>query len=304
MTANDSFDKVTTLPDLGSCHWISWDSSFVQTKIPDPTRMFSFLVCFIMFFRFLQGVQWNVLALVEGFFLNTYVLVFLGAAVGTAYMGLIHSQGNGNNAIENKKRQGVRSPLFSTWNSMPVYDRWAAEWYWWNAWLYHGVMDGAAGSLQGVPVVVSQYHILDRRFITHHCVPWTVGLIELIIMQPLCLCLVYAILTKSPFRFPLECIVTTLHMFGALVFVWAEIYEGQLNIPANDPVGVEGNRFGNVKLFDHDHLVYYWFGFWFCNHIWIWVPLYRLERAVLECVRALRIASSKAMPANESNKND
>ena len=275
--------NVAPLPPLGSCNWIPWDSEFIQKKMPDPTRMFSFLVCTIMFFRFLEGSQWDYLALITGFFINPFVLVFLATATATFYIGLKDS---GKNA---------KMSLAGAWQSLPTFDRWTAEWYWWNAWLYHGVMDGASGTLQAVPVIVSQYQILDKRFSTHHSVPWIVGLIEILIMQPICLWTMYAVLTKSPYRFPLEIIATTLHMFGALVFVFAEVYEGQLNVPALDPIGIEGDRFGNVKLTSVYQFVYYWFGFWFCNFVWIWVPLYRLQRAIQECVRSFEMAHAKKL---------
>ena len=270
---------------LGSCWWISWDSDFIRHKMYDPTRLFSFLVFFVMFFRFLQGTDWDFAALMQGFFLNRYVVSFFLTACGVLYMGLTKLADT---------TPGTKKSLYQTFRSLPIYDQWAAEWYWWNAWLYHGVMDGAAGTLQAVPVVLSQYRVLDQRFSNHHSVPWTVGLIEILIMQPLSLLTLYTILTKSPYRFPLECIVTTLHMMGAILFVFAEVYEGQLNVPALDPIGVPGNRWANIKPFSEYQFVYYWFGFWFCNFLWIWVPLYRLERAVQECARAFaNTASSK-----------
>ena len=238
-----------------------------------------------MFFRFLQSHEWDIQQLVTGFFLNPYVIVFFAASVVTAYIGLKN--------LSNKTGDG-NSSLLSAWKSLPIYDQWAAEWYWWNAWLYHGIMDGASGTLQAIPVVVSQYKVLDHRFATHHSVPWVVGLVEILFHQPVCLLTLYAVLVKSPYRFPLEIITAILHMFGAFVFVFAEVYEGQFNVPALDPVGIPGNRFGNVKWLSHYQFVYYWFGFWFCNFVWIWVPLYRLQRAVQECARSLEMVSKPA----------
>jgi hypothetical protein len=165
----------------------------------------------------------------------------------------------------------------------------AAEWYWWNAWLYHTVMDGLSGSFHRVPVVVQQYLVLDKRFGTHHVVPWIIGAAEIAIMAPLCFCTIRAILDgdRSGARWPLELVTSAFQLFGMIVFVGAEVYEGQLNVPALDPVGtVAGGRWANVKLFDLYHLTYYWFGFWFCNLVWGWVPLYRMGRALQECSKA------------------
>eukprot|EP00527_Entomoneis_sp_CCMP2396_P001991 CAMPEP_0198137820 /NCGR_PEP_ID=MMETSP1443-20131203/1283_1 /TAXON_ID=186043 /ORGANISM="Entomoneis sp., Strain CCMP2396" /LENGTH=300 /DNA_ID=CAMNT_0043799379 /DNA_START=100 /DNA_END=1002 /DNA_ORIENTATION=- len=286
MAASNSKSNVSTAAALGSCHWIDWESDFILSRMYDPTRLFSFLVCFIMFLRFLQGHEWNLEALVMGFFLNPYVILFFVTACGVTYNGLVRL--NERPKTDQSSSSSSLSNIYYKFRSLPIYDQWAAEWYWWNAWLYHGVMDGAAGTLQAVPVVVSQYHILDKRFCNHHSVPWTIGLIEILIMQPLSLWTMYAILTKSSYRFPLECVITTLHMMGAVLFVFAEVYEGQLNVPALDPVGAPGNRWANIQLFNEYQLIYYWFGFWFCNFIWIWVPLYRLQRAVLECARAFQ----------------
>ncbi|KAL7557294.1 hypothetical protein ACA910_016255 [Epithemia clementina (nom. ined.)] len=286
----DSSTNHDVLPPLGSCNWIPWDSEFIQKKLPDPTRLFSFLVCGVMFFRFLEASDCDFEALFTGFVINPYVLIFLAIATLTLYLGLVTA------AKETASTTTTKSPspsLWEAWQSLPVFDRWAAEWYWWNAWLYHGVMDGASGTLQAVPVVVSQYQVLDRRFSTHHSVPWIVGLVEIIFHQSVCLWTLYAVVTKSPYRFPLEIITAILHMFGAVVFVFAEVYEGQFNVPALDPVGIPGNRFGNIKWTSSYQFVYYWFGFWFCNFVWIWVPLYRLQRAVQECVRSFEISQQQ-----------
>ena len=76
---------------------------------------------------------------------------------------------------------------------------------------------------------------------------------------------------------------------GMIVFVVSELYEGQVHIPSLDPVGREGNMWANLQWWDSYHLVYYWFGFWFCNLVWGVVPYYRLHRAVCETVRAFAL---------------
>jgi hypothetical protein len=234
----------------GQCHWIDWDSDFIQKVLPDPTRIFSFLVIGIMIFRYLESHDWDVSLMMSGFLINPYVVISFAIACATLY---------------------VSWPAPNTTNTpLPIYDQWAVEWYWWNAWFYHMVMDGASGTFQLVPVVVHQYQVLDKRFSTHHPIPWTIGAVELFIMGPLCLAVVYCILKRHPARFPLELIVSSFQFMGMVLFIAAEVMEGQLNVPANDPVGVPGNRWANVK-FDIYHCTYYWFGFWFCNLIW-YVP--------------------------------
>ena len=266
----------TNQPDLGGCPWIPWKSSFIQNSMPDPTRLFSLLVIGIMNINFLISHEWDFSLVVSGFLLNPWVVGFFAFACATVWAG---------------QPSGKVAPL-------KVYDRWAAEWYWWNAWLYHATMDGAGGTFRLIPVVVQQYDVLDKRFVMGHAVPWTVGLVEILVMQPLCLATLFAILKRSPYRFPLELITSTFQLMGMILFVVAEVYEGQLNVPAQDPVGVEGNAWANVK-FNQYHLTYYWFGFWFCNIVWCYVPYYRILRAAQECARSLQqttggISSSKA----------
>lgn len=254
----------------GHCHWIDWTSSVTRT-IPDPTRLFSLLVIGIMLLKNYLAHQ-DLELIVMGFVLNPYVLAFFALAVATLYKAT-------KTTTTTTKATTASTPL-------PVYDLWAAEWYWWNAWLYHAVMDGGSGTFGLVPVVVQQYQVLDGRFTNHHVVPWTIGAIELFIMAPLSLACCYCIHTRNPLRFPLEIVTSTFHFMGMVLFVVAEVYEGQLNVPALDPVGIPGDRWANLT-FDVYHLTYYWFGFWFCNLIWAAVPYYRVVRAVQECADAI-----------------
>ena len=76
--------------------------------------------------------------------------------------------------------------------------------------------------------------------------------------------------------------LASVQVMGMIVFMGTELYEGQLNVPANDPVGVPGNAWANIK-FDHYHITYYWFAFWFANNVWSVVPTIRIVRAIQEC---------------------
>lgn len=232
----------------------------MYTTMPDPTQSFSLLVISIMMIRFLLAHEWEFSLLLSGFFLNPYVILsFVLAALVKWWF--------------------CSSALFQ---KLSVRDQWTAEWYWWNAWFYHMVLDGFAGSLHLVPVVLHQYQIMDKRFVTEHSVPWTVGMVELCFMGPMCLLVYWLIVQRHPLRFPMEILVASFQIMGMIVFVYAEIYEGQLNVPALDPVGQPGNRWANVK-FNQYHLTYYWFGFWFCNHVWLIIPGYRVARGLQAC---------------------
>jgi hypothetical protein len=247
---------------VAGCNWINWESTFLQKSMPDPIRMFSFLCLLIMSLRYMEANEWDLMLMIRGFYLNPYVLFFFLSACATVYVSY--------------DARGEHPPL-------RVYDRWVAEWYWWNAWLYHATMDGASGSFRLVPVVVQQYDLLDRRFTEGHVVPWVIGAVELFVMYPLCLVTLWTVLKRHPLRFPMEIVTSTFHIMGMIVFVVSEVYEGQTKIPALDPVGIPGDRWANLKFTDPYHLVYYWFGFWFCNLIWGFVPYYRITRAVDEC---------------------
>ena len=273
MCSNQKGINATTT--VGSCNWIPWESLWVQ-KLPDPTRVFSLLVIGIMVIRFLITTDWDFGLVLAGFFFNPYVVVFFSLACLVLYLGL--------------KNESAAQ--------LPIYDRWTAEWYWWNAWLYHMTMDGASGSFRAVPVVVQQYDQLDLRFPDRHVVPWGIGCIELFIMGPMSLWTLWAVLQRNPLRFPLELVTSTLQFFGMVLFVAAEVYEGQLNVPALDPVGVPGNPWANVKL-NLYHFTYYWFGFWFCNFIWFFIPLFRIHRALDEC--RLALATTVASPTKKSD---
>lgn len=230
-------------------------SSSWMDRCPDPTRVFSIIVVSIMLLRYLVSHEWNLSAIVSGFLINPYVVVFTATAVATVLL----------------------SP---TSRPLSTGERWTAEWYWWNSFLYHAIMDGATGSFGLIPVVLQQYKVLDRRFTTHHVVPWLVGCVELFVMFPCCLACVWAIRTRHALRYPLEILTSTMHVFGMIMFVAAEVYEGQLNVPALDPVGVPGDAWANVQFFSVYHLTYYWFGFWFCNLVWGVVPLMRIITAM------------------------
>jgi hypothetical protein len=114
---SSSSSKPSVVYTVAGCHWLPWQSPWMARRVvPDPTRVFSLLVIGIMLFRYLQSHHWDVSLVVQGFFLNPYVVAFFVSAVATVWVAYDKEH----------------------WARMPVYDKWAAEWYWWNAWLYHG----------------------------------------------------------------------------------------------------------------------------------------------------------------------
>lgn len=183
MTSSNGSSSKPRGETLGMMNDVQWDSAFIN-RMPDPTRMFSLLVLAIIHVRYLLAHEWDVTSLVFGFWLNPYVLFSYGLAVAV----------------------WVYSP---SQKDLPVYDRWAAEWYWWNSWFYHMVLDGFTGSWLLVPVSAHQYQMMDRRFITRHCAPYVVGLVELFFMGPVSLWVYRLIVRVSSVFFVCVCACRT-----------------------------------------------------------------------------------------------
>eukprot|EP00054_Salpingoeca_dolichothecata_P019712 m.122891 g.122891 ORF g.122891 m.122891 type:complete len:245 (+) comp23363_c0_seq1:81-815(+) len=149
----------------------------------------------------------------------------------------------------------------------------SANWYLMNGTVIHILMDGLVGVFGKVPLIYRQYLVLDRRFQTHDAVPVIAGATELFVMGPLCLLAYYAIYNQQPWRYPLELVIAIFQLFGTIFFAGAEIYNGCVNVPADYPVGAGGaGCFGEPKLEEY-YFTFYYFGFWFCNTIWIIVPI-------------------------------
>lgn len=282
--------------DLGWCNYIPWDSNFIRNVLPDPTRIFVIVCCSIMYLRYIQAHDYDYVLGLQNFIFNPYVMFYIASAQITYYFGAKHC----------KSSKSLSSSSSSSSVSVPTYEKWIIEWYYWNGCLFHAIMDGSSGSLRLVPVVVHQYDILDLRFPTHHTVPYIIGMIELVVMYPLCLMTMYFILvdTKHPYRFPLEILLSTLHITGMIVFVFTEVYDGQCNIPALDPVGTNCHTEDHTlqfKFLNLYHVTYYWFGFWFCNMIWGIVPIYRIVRSVQECHRAFVVAQTGQMDTTKTS---
>jgi cholestenol delta-isomerase len=118
---------------------------------------------------------------------------------------------------------------------------------------------GLCGAL---PPLRKQYEELDSRYRNKDPTVMLVSGVELFLMGPLCLLLVYAILKKKHYRHPLQILVCTLQLMGTIMFAGTEIYTGCHNIPTD---------FG--LTFTPDKLFYFWLLFVVANLVWIVVPL-------------------------------
>jgi hypothetical protein len=111
-------------------------------------------------------------------------------------------------------------------------------------------------------------------------------------MAPLCFFTYRAIKQGLPSRYPLEMLVSLMHAFGMAIFCAVEIYEGNKNVPAVDPIGTSEGRFANLK-FTENHITYWWFGFLFSESIWGVVPFLLGLRAFNAIVAAVKQQSQQ-----------
>jgi hypothetical protein len=134
----------------------------------------------------------------------------------------------------------------------------------------------AEGTLVPPPIAL-------RQAIPNFSVPYVVGHMEMLVYFPLCLALYYAYKKGLPWRRPLEILIAAFQLFGAIVFMGAEEVTGMSNL------FLPGNTTGSGKVpTDWDVWMYvdtacfYWFAYFFCNLIWVFVPIYLIYKAGAE----------------------
>eukprot|EP01006_Ploeotia_vitrea_P020767 TRINITY_DN53069_c0_g2_i1.p1 TRINITY_DN53069_c0_g2~~TRINITY_DN53069_c0_g2_i1.p1 ORF type:complete len:237 (+),score=18.10 TRINITY_DN53069_c0_g2_i1:23-733(+) len=186
--------------------------------------------------------------------------------------------------------------LFCTFtaNKMPLTNAESAKAWWWllNGVYIHGMMDGLAGACGKIPIMVSQYHKVDKRY-SYGCTTeggapvCVLSLTELFLMAPLSVAIYAGYKWRSVWRRPLEIVVCVMQMTGTIFFVGAEVTTGLQNLPTD-------------RNFDFtlDHIVYFWFAFIFCNLIWFLVPLRILATAFGD----INAAVQKAFPPTPPGK--
>lgn len=158
-------------------------------------------------------------------------------------------------------------------------DQRAAMWYLVNAIVFHTLGDCLVGTFHLYPPLDAQYKKLDGRFANDGAVPAVIGLFEMTVMAPICVLIYRAYALGLPYRSELELVIGGIHAFGAYVFVADEVWNGQKNLHADWDLS-----------FDEPELLYYWFGTWICNGVWIVVPVYMMRRAYLRIRRQKRKA--------------
>ncbi|KAI8869134.1 Emopamil-binding protein [Ramicandelaber brevisporus] len=100
--------------------------------------------------------------------------------------------------------------------------------------------------------VWKEYAISDSRYLSSDTLLWTIELITVTVVGPLCYLTAHGIAADSPRRHLYQLIVCVLHLYSDVLYFATTILEGS---PHSDP-----------------HPYYFWFYFVFFNVIWIIVP--------------------------------
>eukprot|EP01012_Entosiphon_sulcatum_P022287 TRINITY_DN2721_c0_g1_i1.p1 TRINITY_DN2721_c0_g1~~TRINITY_DN2721_c0_g1_i1.p1 ORF type:complete len:244 (+),score=51.69 TRINITY_DN2721_c0_g1_i1:25-756(+) len=150
--------------------------------------------------------------------------------------------------------------LFGGGKDLSTRDLRVARWYLLNGTIIHICMDGLVGSFHKWPLFYKQYCTLDKRFITGHPIPWTVGVIEFFGHSLFCFLTYYGYHNRRRWTPAAELFACAFQIFGAIAFVLAEFREGLENVPAD----------WNLD-FSWFHLFYFWFGFG-ANFVWLLIP--------------------------------
>jgi hypothetical protein len=191
--------------------------------------------------------------------------------------------------------------LYLTKDSKPLArgDRLRAGWYLWNGVIFHTVMDGMVG-MGFFPHLSAFYNHLDNRFrehVTHAnggahhgelAMIKLIVTIELFVMAPLCVAAFVAISNRAPWRYAVEVCVSTMHVFGTVMFLFPELMNGCLNLV---PIGAKKSCVAGFSLYE---LFFFWFATGM-NAVWIVVPLY-LGVTAAQVGSGMAGASSRSRP--------
>ena len=88
-----------------------------------------------------------------------------------------------------------------------------------------------------------------------------ISALELVVYTPLCLFWYRSIMCRSPMRHALNLLVSSIQLFGTIMFAGSEVYNGFPNVPVDSSFS-----------FTPHHLLYFWLVFVVANLLWIIVP--------------------------------
>lgn len=161
-----------------------------------------------------------------------------------------------------------------------------ASWFLLNGAIIHIFMDGLIGVFKVCRPFQRHYAKLDKRYGEGDATVDVISLLELFLYGPASLVLYYAYYTRRTWRYPLEIAVSCFQMYGAILFVFTEVWYDFAHLPAD-------RKFE----FKFDHLLYFWFGFWVANSIWFVIPswvIYGASKHIIQVLNTAKIASETA----------
>ena len=94
--------------------------------------------------------------------------------------------------------------IFAFREPLSFYEELKCRWYLFNAFVFHTLLDFGVGVLHIFPLMDEQYQIIDGRFKVDHSVSSVIGIIEALVMFPLCFASFYAIKKRKPWKNEIE----------------------------------------------------------------------------------------------------
>uniref|UniRef100_A0A7S3PJQ8 EXPERA domain-containing protein n=1 Tax=Aplanochytrium stocchinoi TaxID=215587 RepID=A0A7S3PJQ8_9STRA len=213
----------------------------VQTLLGDPTVIFTVLVILtpLLFCR-------SVGAVVSYLFTPMMVAswVYLGVV-------LYITHGDGKSIALGERDQRV------------------ALWFLMNGVYFNLFLDVVSGQFQMMDEMSRQYLVVEPRyqfgvFDVHGQSVFMTSMCELFFQSPLCIVAYYAYCRNKSYKLVAEFTVCVLHAAGVWWFYFPEAISGFEHLggwPASVSEALGFNR-----------LLFFWFGFWFCGLLWLYVP--------------------------------
>mmetsp|Transcript_17733 Transcript_17733/g.28693 ORF Transcript_17733/g.28693 Transcript_17733/m.28693 type:complete len:241 (+) Transcript_17733:353-1075(+) len=144
-----------------------------------------------------------------------------------------------------------------------------ANWFLFNGVYFNLFLDVVSGQFQMMDEMTRQYNKVEPRYAlgVYHdagAPVFMTSMCELFFQSPLCLVTYYAYCRGKPYRRISEFTVCVLHAAGVWWFYIPEIIGGFQHL-GGWPKSME-------EAISFHRLLFFWFGFWFCGSLWLYVP--------------------------------
>lgn len=128
-----------------------------------------------------------------------------------------------------------------------------------------------------------EYVLSDSRYISGDPTVLCAEAVTMVVWGPLSYLSAFLILTSSPYRYPLQAIVSLGHLYGDVLYLSTSLVDLYMR-------GVSYSR---------PEAYYFWFYFLFLNLIWVFVPAGELRTTHL--ARCHADSSSSSLPKHDGN---